>query len=81
MSKSVLLVFSSRSFIASDLAFKSLIHFEFIFAYGMTDKGSKSKTYKKLIQNIKNKDFNLKNGQKTRTNTFPKKTYRRPTGT
>ena len=33
MSKSVLLMFSSRSFMVSDLAFRSLIHIEFIFLY------------------------------------------------
>ena len=27
-------MFSSRNFIVSDLTFKSLIHFEFIFVYG-----------------------------------------------
>ena len=35
MLKSVLPIFSSRSFIVSSLTFKSLIHFEFIFAYGV----------------------------------------------
>ena len=35
MSLSVLPVFSSRSFIVSGLAFRSLIHFEFIFVYGV----------------------------------------------
>ena len=35
MSKSVLLMFSSRSFMVSGLTFKSLIYFEFIFVYGM----------------------------------------------
>ena len=34
MSKSVLPMFSSRSFIVSSLTFQSLIHFEFIFVYG-----------------------------------------------
>ena len=33
MSESVLPMFSSRSFIVSDLTFRSLIHFEFIFVY------------------------------------------------
>ena len=33
ISKSVLSMFSSRSFIVSDLLFRSLIHFEFIFVY------------------------------------------------
>ena len=35
MSESVLLMFSSRSFIVSGLMFRSLIHFEFIFVYGV----------------------------------------------
>ena len=33
--KSVLPMFSSRSFIVSGLMFRSLIHFEFIFVYGV----------------------------------------------
>ena len=33
MSSSVLLMFSSKSFIVSGLTFRSLIHFEFIFVY------------------------------------------------
>ena len=39
MSESVLPMFSSRSFIASGLTFRSLIHFEFIFVKGVR-KGS-----------------------------------------
>ena len=35
MSESVLPMFSSRSFIVSGLMFRSLIHFEFIFVYGV----------------------------------------------
>ena len=35
MSKSILLIFSSKSFIISGLTFRSLIHFEFIFMYGV----------------------------------------------
>ena len=35
MSSSVLPVFSSKSFIVSDLTFKSLIYFVFIFVYGV----------------------------------------------
>jgi len=35
MSESVLPMFSSRSFIVSSFAFRSLIHFEFIFVYGV----------------------------------------------
>ena len=35
MSESVLPILSSRSFIVSGLTFRSLIHFEFIFVYGV----------------------------------------------
>ena len=35
MSQSVLPMFSSKSFIVYDLTFRSLIHFEFIFVYGV----------------------------------------------
>ena len=35
MSKSVLSMFSSKNFIVSGLTFKPLIHFEFIFVYGV----------------------------------------------
>ena len=35
MSEIVLPTFSSRSFIVSGLTFRSLIHFEFIFVYGV----------------------------------------------
>ena len=36
MSKSVLPMFSSRSFMVSGLTFRSLIHFELIFVYGVS---------------------------------------------
>ena len=36
MSESVLSVFFSKSFIASGLTFRFLMHFEFIFVYGVT---------------------------------------------
>ena len=39
-------LFSFRSFIVSDLTFRSLIHFEFIFVYGVR----KSIQYKKVVQ-------------------------------
>ena len=39
MSESVLPMFPSRSFIVSGLTFRSLIHFEYIFVYGVR-KGS-----------------------------------------
>ena len=35
MSESVLPMFSSKSFIVSGFTFRSLIHFEFIFVYGV----------------------------------------------
>ena len=35
MSESVLPMFSSRSYIVSGLMFRSLIHFEFVFVYGV----------------------------------------------
>ena len=44
MSSSVLPVFSSKSFIVSGLTFRSFIHFEFTFAYGVR-KRSHSFTY------------------------------------
>ena len=37
MLKNVLLMFSCRSFIVSSLTFKSLIHFELIFVYGVRE--------------------------------------------
>ena len=37
MSKSVLPMFSSRSFMVSGLTFRSLIHFEFSFACGVRE--------------------------------------------
>ena len=42
MSESVLPMFSSRSFIVSGLTFRSLIHFEFIFVYGVRKCSAKS---------------------------------------
>ena len=40
MLESVLPVFSSRSFIVSGLMFRSLIHFEFIFVYGVRQRSN-----------------------------------------
>ena len=37
MSKSVLPMFSSKCFIVSSLTFRSLIHFDFIFVYGVRE--------------------------------------------
>ena len=39
---SVLPMFSSKSFIVSGLTFRSLMHFEFIFVYGVAAGGAKS---------------------------------------
>ena len=47
MSETVLPMFSSRSLIVSGLTFRSLIHFEFIFVYGVR-KCSSSFFYKWL---------------------------------
>ena len=49
MSESVLPMFSSRSFIVSDLRFISLIHFEFIFVY---DYRHAQKTPIHLLMNL-----------------------------
>ena len=68
MSKSVLPVFSSKSFIVSDLTFISLIHFEFIFVFTIATKRIKClginlpkkakdlyiEKYKTLMKDIKN---------------------------
>ena len=40
MSESVLTMFYSKSFIVSGLMFRSLIHFEFIFVYGVIECSS-----------------------------------------
>ena len=40
MSKSILYIFSSKSFIVSSLTFRSLIHFEFIFVCGVRECSS-----------------------------------------
>ena len=60
MSESVLPMFSSRSFIVSGLTFRSLIHFEFIFVYGvktcpsfivsqMVDQFSQHQLFKEVV--------------------------------
>ena len=48
MSESVLPMFSSRSFIVSGLTFRSLIHFEFIFVYGVRKCSSKVKSFSRV---------------------------------
>ena len=56
---------------------------EKIFANELMDKGLISQIYKQLMQlNIKNKQTTQsKYGQKTYTDIYPKKTYRRPRST
>ena len=49
MSESVLPMFSSRSFIVSDLTFRSLIHFEFIFVYGVQFSSVQSLSHVRLF--------------------------------
>ena len=49
MSKSVLPMFSSRSFIVSGLTFRSLFHFEFIFVYGVRKCSSVHSLYPALL--------------------------------
>ena len=58
MSESVLPRFSSRSFIVSGLTFRSLIHFEFIFVFGVRKCSSFiPKIF--LISSIENKIWKL----------------------
>ena len=48
MSESVLPMLSSRSFIVSGLMFRSLIHFEFIFVYGVRKLTKEARIYNGL---------------------------------
>ena len=60
---------------------RQLTDWEKISANDVTNRGSFSKLYKQLIQlNIKKNTTQSKNGQKTKTDISPKKTYRWPTG-
>ena len=52
MSESVLPMFFSWSFIVSGLTFRSLIHFEFIFVYGVKDLNVRPETIKLQEKNI-----------------------------
>ena len=56
MSKSVLPMFSSKSFIVSDLTFRSLIHFEFIFVYSVRECSNFTQKYKSMEQDRKSRD-------------------------
>ena len=46
-------MFSSRSFIVSGLTFRSLIHFEFIFVYGVRKCSSRSNDYNQKCLTLK----------------------------
>ena len=50
MSESVLPIFSSRCLIVSGLTFRSLIHFEFIFVYGVRKCSAAAAAAAKLLQ-------------------------------
>ena len=49
MSSSVLPMFLSKSFIVSGLTFKSLIHFEFIFVYGVAANAAAAKSLQSCL--------------------------------
>ena len=50
MSESILPMFSSRSFIVSGLTLRSLIHFEFIFVYGVRNCSINLHSYQECIR-------------------------------
>ena len=62
MSENVLPMFSSRSLIVSGLTFRSLIHFEFIFLYGVRKCSSFIFFYKSLTSfpstNLEKEEWN-----------------------
>ena len=66
MSESVLPMFSSRSFIVSGVTFRSLIHFEFIFVYGVRKCSSF------ILLQVDNQ-FSLESILKSRNITLPTK--------
>ena len=100
MSEIFLPMFSSRTFMVSWLIFKSFIHLEFIFVYGVSWWSSfiffacscpdlptpfveEAIFTPKYIKNSHNSTLGrqttqLKNGQKTWTDTSPRRTYRGP---
>ena len=54
---------------------------EKIFASHLSDKGLVSRIYKELEQISNKKTTQLKNGQRTWTDIFPKKIYKQPIST
>ena len=52
MSSSVLPMFSSKSFIVSGLTFRSVLHFEFIFVYGVRTEKAMATHYSTLAWKI-----------------------------
>ena len=57
ISKNILPTFYSRSFIVSDLMFRSLIHFEFIFVYGVRESSNFIILFKKCLLLFPQYDF------------------------
>ena len=72
MSESVLPVFSSKSFIVSGLTFRSLIHFEFIFVWGVRNQYSENEYTAQSNLQIKCNPYQATNGifHRTRRNNF-----------